>query len=212
MTKEGSAISDARDEAGSWPVTDSAVLAVGKVVTLRRDSVQLPDGSLVGREVVEHPGAVAVVAIDDQDRVLMIRQYRHPVGATLWEIPAGLRDIAGEPLLVTAQRELLEETGCLAGDWRVLADYLPSPGISTERLRIFLARDLTMVPDADREYVPEHEEAYLTVAWVRLADAVRGALAGDLHNGVAIVGILSAYVAHEDDFRTLRQAGEPETL
>ncbi len=200
------------DLAGSWPVTDSTVLAAGQIVTLRRDSVRLPDGSLVGREVVEHPGAVAVVAIDDQDRVLMIRQYRHPAGATLWELPAGLRDIAGEPLLATAQRELLEEAGCKAADWRLLADYLSSPGISTERLRIFLARDLTIVPDAEREYVPEHEEAYLMVAWVPLADAVRGTLAGELHNGVAIVGILSAYVARGEDFRTLRQAGEPETI
>ncbi len=142
----------------------------------------------------------------------MIRQYRHPAGATLWEIPAGLRDVAGEPLLAAARRELLEEAGCLAADWRVLADYLSSPGISTERLRIFLARELEMVPDAEREYVPEHEEAYLTVAWVPLSDAVQGALAGDLHNGVAIVGILSAYVAHGDGFRTLRQADEPETI
>ncbi len=205
-------MTDIRDEAGSWPVTDSAVLAVGKVVALRRDTVQLPDGGMVGREVIEHPGAVAVVAIDDQARVLMIRQYRHPAGATLWEIPAGLRDVAGEPLLATARRELLEETGCEAADWRVLTDYLSSPGISTERLRVFLATGLTMVPDAEREYVPEHEEAYLTVAWVPLADAVHGVLAGDLHNGVAIVGILSAYVAHEDGFKTLRQAEEPETL
>ena len=205
-------MSDIRDEAGSWPVTDSTVLAVGKVVTLRRDTVRLPDGSMVGREVVEHPGAVAVVAIDDQDRVLMIKQYRHPAGAALWEIPAGLRDVAGEPLLATARRELLEEAGCQAADWWLLVDYLSSPGISTERLRIFLATGLTVVPAAEREYVPEHEEAYLTVAWVPLADAVQGALAGDLHNGVAIVGILSAYVAHGQAFRTLRQAGEPETL
>jgi 8-oxo-dGDP phosphatase len=206
------ATSHIRDEAGSWPVTDSAVLAVGKVVTLRRDSVQLPDGKVVGREVVEHPGAVAVVAIDDQDRVLMIRQYRHPAGATLWEIPAGLRDVAGEPLLATARRELLEEAGCKADDWRILTDYLTSPGISTERLRVFLARNLTMVPEAEREYVPEHEEAYLTVAWVPLSAAVQGALAGDLHNGVAIIGILSAYVAHGNGFRTLRQPDEPETM
>jgi 8-oxo-dGTP pyrophosphatase MutT (NUDIX family) len=205
-------VSDVRDEAGSWPVTDSAVLAVGKVVTLRRDCVQLPDRSLVSREVVEHPGAVAVVALDERDRVLMIRQYRHPAGATLWEIPAGLRDVAGEPLVDTARRELLEEAGCRAADWLVLTDYLSSPGISTERLRIFLARGLTMVPDAEREYVPEHEEAYLTTAWVPLAAAVQSALAGDLHNGVAIVGILSAYVAHGDGFATLRQASEPETL
>jgi len=205
-------VSDVRDDAGSWPVTDSAVLAVGKVVTLRRDCVRLPDGSLVSREVVEHPGAVAVVALDERDRVLMIRQYRHPAGATLWEIPAGLRDVAGEPLVETARRELLEEAGCRAADWLVLTDYLSSPGISTERLRIFLARGLTMVPDAEREYVPEDEEAYLTTAWVPLAAAVKSALAGDLHNGVAIVGILSAYVAHRDGFATLRQASEPETL
>jgi 8-oxo-dGDP phosphatase len=205
-------VSEIRDEAGSWPVTDSAMLAAGNVVTLRRDTVQLPDGTQMGREVVEHPGAVAVVALDDQDRVLMIRQYRHPAGATLWELPAGLRDVAGEPLVQTASRELLEEAGCRARHWLVLADYLSSPGISSERLRIFLARDLTMVPDSEREYVPEHEEAFLTVAWVPLAEAVRGALAGDLHNGVAIVGILSAYVAREDGFRTLRDTGEPENL
>ena len=142
----------------------------------------------------------------------MIRQYRHPAGATLWEIPAGLRDVAGEPLAQTARRELMEETGYRAAEWRVLADYLSSPGISTERLRVFLARDLTMVPAELREYVPEHEEAYLTVAWVPLEEAVRGILSGDLHNGVAIVGILSAYAARGDGFRALRQAREPENL
>jgi len=193
-------------------VTESSVLATGRIVTLRRDTVKLPDGMLVGRELIEHPGAVAVVAIDEQDRVLMIRQYRHPAGALLWEIPAGLRDVAGEPLVETARRELLEEAGYLAGDWHVLADYLSSPGITTERLRVFLARDLTMVPASEREYVRQHEEAYLTVAWVPLQEAVRGVLAGDMHNCVAIVGILSAYAAQGDGFRALRQASEPESL
>ena len=181
-------------------------------MTVRRDTVELPDGEVMAREVVEHPGAVAILALDDEDRVLMIRQYRHPIGATLWEIPAGLRDVAGEPLVQTARRELLEEAGYRAATWHVLADYLSSPGISTERLRVFLARNLTVVPPAEREYVPEHEEAYLTTAWVPLADAVRGVLAGDLHNGVAAVGILSAYAAQGDGFRALRHAGEPETL
>ena len=205
-------MADIRDEPGAWPVRDSADLVRGHIVTVRRDFVELPDGEVVGREVIEHPGAVAVLALDDEDRVLMIKQYRHPVGATLWEIPAGLRDVAGEPLVETARRELLEEAGYRAATWHVLADFVSSPGITTERLRVFLARNLAVVPPAEREYVPEHEEAYLTTEWVPLAEAVRGILAGDLHNGVAIVGILSAYAAQGDGFRALRDIGEPETL
>jgi 8-oxo-dGTP pyrophosphatase MutT (NUDIX family) len=205
-------VADIRDEAGSWPVHQSSTMARGRIVSVRTDQVELPDGELVSREVVEHPGAVAILALDETDRVLMIRQYRHPVGATLWEIPAGLRDVAGEPLLETARRELLEEAGYRAESWHVLADYASSPGITTERLRVFLARDLTVVPAAEREYVPEHEEAYLTAAWIPLGEAVGSILAGDLHNGVAIVGILSAYAACADGFRALREAGAPETL
>jgi 8-oxo-dGDP phosphatase len=201
-----------RDRAGSWPVTGSSVQAAGRIVTLRTDTVRLPDGEIMEREVVEHPGAVAVVAIDDDSRVLMIRQYRHPAAATLWEIPAGLRDVAGEPLVQTAMRELAEEAGYQAADWRILTDYLSSPGITTERLRVFLATGLTVVPPGQREYVRQHEEAYLTIAWVPLADAVRAIFAGDLHNGVAIVGILSAYAARGGGFGELRQAGEPDTL
>ena len=173
----------------------------------------MPDGTDAAREVVEHPGAVGVLALDDADRVLLIRQYRHPVAALLWEIPAGLRDVAGEPTDITAERELLEETGYRAADWRVLAYFFTSPGFSTERLRIFLARRLTAVPAAEREYVPQHEEAQLTVAWVPLDAAVRSFLAGDLHNGVAAVGILSAYVARQDacgGFEALRSACAPE--
>lgn len=201
-----------KDEPGSWPVAQSSVLARGRIVTVRRDAVQLPDGELVDREVIEHPGAVAVVAIDEQDRVLMIRQYRHPAAATLWEIPAGLRDVGSELLVETARRELLEEAGCRAASWQILTDFVSSPGISTERLRVFLATDLTMVPEEQREYVPEHEEAYLTVAWVPLDDAVRGILSGDLHNGVAMVGILSAHVARRGNYGALRDPGEPEVL
>jgi 8-oxo-dGDP phosphatase len=205
-------VADIKDEAGSWPVTRSSIEATGRIVTLRTDTVVVPDGELVRREVVEHPGAVAIVALDDGDRVLLIRQYRHPAAAMLWEIPAGLRDVDGEPLVETARRELLEEAGCQAADWRVLADYLTSPGISTERLRVFLARRLTMVPAEQREYVRQHEEAYLTVAWVPLDEAVQGILSGDLHNGVAMVGILSAFAARSDGFRGLRQPDEPESL
>ena len=98
---------DIRDAAERWPVTSSAVLGEGSLVRLRRDMVRMPDGEVVVRDILEHPGAVAVVALDSEERVLLIRQYRHPVGRLLWEIPAGLRDKAGEPPLVTAERELL---------------------------------------------------------------------------------------------------------
>jgi len=207
-TTEGHQI---RDVAERWPVISSAELARGDIVTLRTDMVQMPDGDIAGREVVEHPGAVAVLAVDETDRVLLIRQYRHPVGRLLWEIPAGLRDVPGEPLLQTAQRELLEETGYRAADWRVLTDYFSSPGIITERLRIFLARGLTRVPESEREYVPEHEEAQLVVAWLPLDAAVARILAGDLHNGVAAVGILSAYAARTDGLAALRGVDSPES-
>ncbi len=193
-----------------WPVVSSAEDARGTIVSLRSDTVRMPDGEVIQRQVVEHPGAVAVVALDDAGQVLMIRQYRHPAGRLLWEVPAGLRDVAGEPLLTTAQRELLEETGFRARDWLVLADFFPSPGITTERVRMFLARSLTLVPESERGYIPQHEEAHLVVAWVPLDEAVTRFLAGDLHNGVTGVGILSAYAASQDGFAALRSADAPE--
>ena len=158
------------------------------------------------------PGAVAVVALDEAGRVLLIRQYRHPVGRLLWEIPAGLRDVPGEPPLATAQRELLEETGYRARDWLVLADFFSSPGISTERIRVFLARGLHRGAGTPSETTfPRHEEAHLLVAWVPLEEAVHRFLAGDLHNGVAGVGILSAYAARQDGFAALRRRTRPST-
>ena len=201
---------DIRDITGSWPVTASTELARGAMVRLRKDMVQMPDGEVVGRDVLEHPGAVAVLALDAEDRVLMIRQYRHPVGRLLWEIPAGLRDVAGEPLRTTAERELLEEAGYRAAEWSVLTDSYSSPGISTERIRIFLARGPVLVPPSERSYVPEHEEAHLELAWVPLDGVVAGILAGDLHNGVTALGILAAYAARQDGFSTLRGTDAPE--
>jgi 8-oxo-dGDP phosphatase len=199
-----------RDTAESWPVVSSAELARGAMVRLRKDMVRMPGGEVVGRDVLEHPGAVAVLALDAEERVLMIRQYRHPVGRLLWEIPAGLRDVAGEALRATAERELLEEAGYRAADWRVLTDSFSSPGISTERIRIFLARGLAWVPESERSYVPEHEEAHLEVSWVPLEQAAARILAGDLHNGVTALGILSAYAARKDRFAALREPDAPE--
>src|SRR5580658_3478951 len=181
------------DSAESWPVVATDVLASTSIVTVRRDTVRMPDGEDADRDVVQHPGAVAVVALDESGQVLLIRQYRHPVGRLLWEIPAGLRDVPGEALEETARRELLEEAGYLAADWQVLADVFTSPGISSERLRIFLAQDLTEVPEAERSYVPSHEEAHLMIEWAPLDVVVSAILAGELHNGVAAIGVLAAY-------------------
>ena len=198
------------DEPASWPVVSSAELARGRLVTVRTDKVRTPDDELAERDVVIHPGAVAALALDDEQQVLLIRQYRHPVRRLLWEIPAGLRDVAGEPPWATARRELLEEAGYRARDWRVLADYYTSPGFSTERLRVFLARDLDFVPAAKRDFVPEAEEAQLLVAWLPLDEAVRQVFAGELHNGVAALAILAAYAARSGGFDGLRPADAPE--
>ncbi len=199
-----------KDVVERWPVVSTAEPFRGRLVTVRTDKVRMPDNQLAEREVVTHPGAVAVLALDDAERVLMIRQYRHPVGRLLWEIPAGLRDVDGEPSWVTAPRELAEEAGYRARDWRVLADYFSSPGYSTERLRVFLARDLELIPEAERHFVPEAEEASLLVGWLPLDEAVGEVFAGDLHNGVAALGILAAYAARSQGYDRLRPADSPE--
>jgi ADP-ribose pyrophosphatase len=199
-----------RDVPSQWRVTGSTELARGVFTRMRTDQVEMPGGRVAARDVVEHPGAVAVVGLDAEGRVLLIRQYRHPVSRLLWEIPAGLRDVTGESLRAAAERELLEETGFRARDWHVLADICSSPGILSERVRIFLARGLAEVPAADRGFVPEDEEAQLLLRWVPLADAIGAFLAGDLHNSIAGVGILSAYAAQQSGFTGLREASAPE--
>jgi len=194
MTTPGYQVADAPAQ---WPVVSSAGEYQGRIISVRTDTIRFPDGNTAVREVVTHPGAVGVVALDESGpapRVLMIRQYRHPVG----------------PLLRTGRRELLEETGYRAARWDVLVDYFSSPGIITERLRVFLARGPELVPASERDFVPANEEAHLLVDWVPLDDAVRLVLAGELHNGVAVVGILAAHVAARSGFTGLRDADAPE--
>lgn len=200
-----------RDVSEQWPVVGDPRYVRGALVTLRTDQVRMPDGGLAARDVVEHPGAVAIVALDDAGQVLLIRHYRHPAGQLLWEIPAGLRDVAGEHPRATAERELLEEAGYRASRWHELADFFTSPGILTERVRVFLARGLTWVPESERGGdAPRDEEAHLLVRWVPLHQAVSLFLAGDLHNGVTAVGILSAYSAQQGGFAALREDVLPE--
>ncbi|HMD92645.1 MAG TPA: NUDIX hydrolase [Trebonia sp.] len=197
------------DTAVTWPVAASHELLREWLLTVRTDTVRMPDEHYAERTVLTHPGAVTVLALDDAERVLMIRQYRHPVGHELWELPAGLRDADGESPVRTAQRELLEETGYRAREWHTLADYFSSPGFSTERIHIFLARGLEHV--ADNGYQRRDEEKFIVADWVPLDEAVRLVVAGKLHNGPAITGILAGYAACAGGFSGLRPATVPET-
>lgn len=169
----------------------SRTLYSGAIVALRLDEVAMPDGRVVEREVVEHHAAVAVAAIDDEDNIVLIRQYRHPLGRRLLELPAGLLDIAGEDPLAAAQRELAEETGLAAREWSVLVDVALSPGFTDEALRVYLARGLSETERPE----PEHEEADIEVIRMPLAEAVRAALSGEIVNATAVAGVLAVTAA-----------------
>ncbi|HEU5159603.1 MAG TPA: NUDIX hydrolase [Streptosporangiaceae bacterium] len=201
-----------RDVPERWEVVGSRTGFRGRVIGVRVDQVMMPNGGgseVAEREVVAHPGAVGVLALDADERVLLIQQYRHPVGHLLWEAPAGLRDVAGEPLHATARRELIEEAGYRAETWHVLVDTFTSPGMSDERMRIFLARDLTEAP-APAGYQAIHEETDMPIAWVPLDEAVAKVLSGDIHNPTAAMGILAAHAARANGFRGLRAPDAPE--
>ncbi|GAB3008128.1 NUDIX domain-containing protein [Saccharothrix stipae] len=162
---------------------------VGRVVALRVDEVAMPGGGTASREVVEHLGAVAVVALDDAGAVTLIDQYRHPLGRRLWELPAGLLDSGDETPLAAARRELAEEVGLAASEWVTLVDVAVSPGFTDEVVRVFLARGLTAV---DRD-VQGEEEADLEAKSFPLAEAVDMVLAGEIVNGPAVSGLLAAH-------------------
>ncbi len=186
-------------------VESSETVFEGRVVSVRKDVVTMPGDTTSQRDVVVHPGAVGVVALDAQERVLLVEQYRHPVGRRLVELPAGLLDKAGEPGLSAAQRELAEEAGVAADTWHVLVDALTSPGMTDEAIRLYLARD---VREVERD-VQEHEEAEMTSSWVPLDDAVARVLAGEVENAMACLGVLAADRARRQGFAGLRAAGAP---
>lgn len=171
----------------------------GRVIALRADEVAMPDGRVARREVVEHYGAVAIVALDERNRVTLIHQYRHPLGRRLWELPAGLLDEPGEAPQVAAARELAEEVGLAAGDWSVLVDVAASPGFTDEVVRVYLARDLVPAP---HERAVGDEEADLVVRRFDLADALAMTLAGDVVNASSVGGILAAHAVVSGAGRT----------
>ena len=201
--------SDLHDDPVSWPVVRSTELARGQITSFLREEVEAPDGHVMKREYLRHPGAVAVIALDDENRVALVRQYRHPVRHRLVEPPAGLLDVQGEDYLLGAQRELAEEVGLAAADWRVLTDVFSSPGMASESTRVYLARVLTSA-DSPEGFLAEGEEADMDAVWAPLEDLVDAVLNGDVHNPYVVSGVLAAWVAlHRGGFDALRPADAP---
>lgn len=202
---------DLADRLERRPVLDTEIVFAGVVWDVRRDVVDLGAAGEVSREYVDHPGAVGVVAlreVEGRDQVLLIHQYRHPVGSFEWELPAGLLDVEGEQPWLGAARELHEEADLSAARWDVLIDFYGSPGGLSEALRIFLARDLTDIHHLDR-FTREGEEHAMPVGWVDLDEAHEAVLRGQLHNPGAVIGILTAHAARAREWVTLRPHDAP---
>jgi len=193
-----------RDESHPVEVVSSERAFAGKVWDIRRETFRYGDGEVV-REFVDHTGAVAVLALDADERVLLIQQYRHPIGERDWELPAGLLDIAGEDPAVAAGRELEEEADLVAGSLQLLTEFYTTPGGSNESIRIYLARDLTATAEA---FARAEEEADILVEWVPLDDAVAAVLDGRLHNSILMLGVLTAAAARDRGWSTLRDSGD----
>lgn len=208
------------DVPGPRPVARTETAFSGAVWEVTRESFRMApvvgdcsddpaDGAdLLVREFIRHPGAVAVVALDGEDRVRLIRQYRHPVGEELWEIPAGLLDVPGESWVEAARRELAEEADLRAERWEVLADFYTTPGSSSEGIRVFLASGLSEVPAAER-HERTGEEVGMPLAWVPVAEAVEAVLAGRLRNPSLVVGLLALTAHRAQGTTALRPADAP---
>ncbi|MGM7671796.1 NUDIX domain-containing protein [Microbacterium sp. A93] len=184
-----------RDEPLNPEIISTEVPYRGAVWDIRSDTFRYGDSEIT-RHYVDHTGAVVIVAIDDQERVLLIQQYRHPIRHRDWELPAGLLDIEGEELVIAAQRELAEETDIVAADWQPLLSTYTTPGGSNEIVHFFLATGLSAAPDL---HAREDEEADIRIEWVPLADAVAAVLDGRMRNALLANGVLAA---------TLRRTGE----
>jgi ADP-ribose pyrophosphatase len=183
----------------------SDIVFDGRVWDVRRDTFLL-DGNKITRDYVDHTGAVAVLALDERERVLLIKQYRHPIRMRDWELPAGLLDIHGESPLVAAQRELAEEADLVAETWDLLAEFMTSPGGSNEVLRIYLARGVSA---ADTVFERAEEEAGIEVRWVPLDEVVDGVLSRDLQNSILAIAALSASAGRARGWSTLGDPNAP---
>ncbi|HEU0256364.1 MAG TPA: NUDIX hydrolase [Microbacteriaceae bacterium] len=177
----------------------------GRIWDVVKDEFPYGQATLT-REYVAHPGAVAILALDEAERVLLINQYRHPVRSMMWEIPAGLLDVDGESPLAAARRELAEETDLVARDWAVLGEYYTTPGSSSEAIRIYLARGIAA---AERPFEREAEEADIRLRWVPLEAAVTAVLGRRIQNPSAVVGLLAAYAARSRGWQSLAEPDAP---
>jgi len=197
------------DENESWQVVSHEVLVRAHIVSLEQDVVSSPSGETMTRELIAHPGSVAIMALDERNRVAVVHQYRHPVGMRLVEPPAGLLDVAGESACEAARRELAEEAGLAADDWRVLVDFATSPGMSDEVLRVYLARGLRPAP-RPAGFEAHDEEADMGLEWLPLADVVDGVRAGLYHNVALCMGSQALALAlAEDALGELRPGDAP---
>ncbi len=194
-----------RDEQVDLPVVSRTTVYNGRVWDVRQEVVDYA-GSQLTRDYVAHTGAVAVLVLDDNDRILAIQQYRHPVRTREWEIPAGLLDLEGESPLDCAKRELAEEVDLVADQWHLLAEYATSPGGSDEIIRIFLAREPRSTGVA---HAREGEEIDMVQRWVGLDDALESVLAGTVNNSIFTIAILSAYASKNRGWSSLRDANAP---
>jgi ADP-ribose pyrophosphatase len=183
-----------------FTVVSSEDIYAGKVMAVRRDEVRMPGGGTAVREIMEHPGAVAIAALDADDRLMMIYQYRHAVRRRLWEMPAGLLDHVGEDPLETARRELLEEVGLEAAEWSVLIDVVSSPGFSDESVRVFLATGLHDVGRPDLG--ADDEEADLEMHWIALPDALAMVFDGSIVNASCVAAVLAVHAVRTGAART----------
>lgn len=201
-----------RDKYSRRPILATATVYEGMIWDVRRDTVDLGHAT-VDREFIEHTGAVVIVALRQvagADQVFVLRQYRHSIGATEWELPAGLLDVEGEPPWVAAARELNEEADLVAQRWHTLVDFHPSAGSLSEVIRVYLARDLSDVPP-DQRHTRRAEEADMPIAWVDLDDAHAAVLNGHIGNAGAVVGILCAHAARAAGWSSLRAHDAPFT-
>ena len=198
-------MSELRDDLVDLPITASDVVFEGKVWNIRREDFTL-DGTTITRDFLDHTGAVAVLALDERGRVLLIKQYRHAVRTRDWELPAGLLDITGEAPLLGAQRELAEEVDLVAESWDLLCEYMTSPGGSNEVIRVYLARGVSAAPEV---FERTEEEAGIEVRWVPLDQVVDAVLTRDLQNSILAIAVLSAQALQSRGWQGLGDPNAP---
>jgi ADP-ribose pyrophosphatase len=199
---------DLHDVPVSHPVLASQKVFSGYVWDVVTDTVDLGEGGIVHRDYVKHTGAVVIMAMNEAHEVYLVRQYRHPVRRELWEPPAGLLDVPGEVAVEAAKRELHEEADLVADTWHTLADVYSTPGGNSERIRVFLARGLSAVPEGER-FERTAEEVMMAGKFVPLAQLVEAILAGRVGGLSTTVGALTLDAAVRSGFSTLRPADAP---